>query len=83
MLTIFNRRELLTTFSTEEQIRVRDILSQNGVEYRIKAVNPSARSGFGGGSRAHTGSLGVDLNCAVQYTVYVYAKDLERARSLI
>ena len=80
MLTIFNRRELLTTFSLEEQDRVRDILAQNGNDYRIKTVNPAARSTVGASGRSRTGSFGVNPDCAYQYYIYVRACDLERAR---
>lgn len=83
MLTIFNRRELLTTFSMEEQNRVRDILSRNRIDYRIKTVNPSARATFGSSGRSRTGSFGIDMNCAYQYYIYVHAKDYARAQSLI
>lgn len=83
MLTVFNRRELLTTCSMEEQNRVRDILAQNHIDYRVKAVNPSARSTFAAGGRAYTGSFGVDMDCAYQYYIYVHKSDYARAQSLI
>jgi len=84
MLTVFNRRELLTTFSMEEQDRVRDILAKNHIECRIKTVNPAARSPFVGSSgRARTGSLGIDMDCAYQYYIYVHKKDFALAQSLI
>lgn len=47
MVTIFNRRELLSTFSIKEQGEIRDILSQNNIDYHMKTVNrnsPSAMS---------------------------------------
>ncbi len=83
MLTIFNRRELLTTFSMEEQNRVRDILAQNRIDYRVKAVNPSARSTLGASGRARTGSFGVDMDCGYQYYIYVHKSDYARAQSLL
>ena len=84
MLTVFHRRELLTTFSLEEQSRVRDILARNHIDYRIKAVNPTARSPFAGSSgRSRTGSFGVNMDCAYQYYIYVHKKDYARAQSLI
>ena len=83
MLTIFNRRELLITFSTEEQARVRDILAQNGIDYRIKTVNPSARSAVGASGRSRTGSFGINMNCAYQYSIYVHKKDYALAQSLL
>ena len=84
MLTIFNRRELLTTCSMKEQNRVRDILAQNGIDYRVKAVNPSARSPFAGTSgRSRRGSLGINMDCAYQYYIYVHKKDYARAQALL
>jgi len=83
MLTIFNRRELLTTFSMEEQNRVRDILSQNHIDYRVKTVNPSARATIGSSGRGRMGSFGVNMDCAYQYYIYVHTKDYARAQSLI
>ena len=83
MLTIFNRRELLTTFSLEEQNRVRDILALNHMDYRVKTVNSSARSTFADSGRARTGSFGINMDCAYQYSIYVHKKDYARAQSLI
>ncbi len=83
MLTIFNRRELLTTFSMEEQNRVRDILAKNHIDYRIKTVNPSARATVASSGRSRTGSFGVDMDCAYQYYIYVHKNDYARAQSLI
>lgn len=83
MLTVFNRRELLTTFSMAEQNRVRDILAQNHIDYRIKTVNPSARSTFGASGRSRTGSFGINMDCAYQYSIYVHKKDYALAQSLL
>lgn len=83
MLTIFNRRELLTTCSMAEQNRVRDILAQNQIDYRVKTVNPSARSTFASSGRARTGSFGINADCMYQYYIYVHKKDYARAQSLI
>ena len=83
MLSVFSRRELLTTFSMEEQNRVRDILAQNHIDYRVKTVNPSARSTFGSSGRARTGSFGIDMDCTYQYSIYVHKKDYALAQSLL
>ena len=83
MIHILNRRELLTTFSMEEQSRVRDSLSQNNIEYRVKVVNPSARSTFGASGRSRTGSFAVNMDSAYQYYIYVRACDMERARACL
>ena len=83
MITVLNRKELLVTFSMEEQNRVRDILAANGIDYRVKTVNPSARSYIGGSGRGRSGSFGIDQNAAYQYYIYVHSKDYERAKHLI
>lgn len=83
MLTTFDRRELLTTFSMEEQNRVRDVLTQHHIDYRVKTVNPGARGTFGSSGRARSGSFGIDMDCAYQYYIYVHKKDYARAQSLI
>ena len=83
MLTILNRRELLTTCSMEEQNRVRDILAQNHIDYRVKTVNPSARTTFASSGRSRIGSFGVDMDCAYRYYIYVHKNDYARAQSLI
>ena len=83
MLTVLNRKELLTTWSMEEQTRVRNVLAQNNIDYRVKVVNPAARSTAFGNSRSRTGSFGVNTDCAYQYYIYVHKHDYDRARSLI
>ena len=83
MLTLFNRKELLITFSVAEQNRVRDILAQHRIDYRVRVVNPSARSTFVDVGRSRTGSFGINPDCAYQYYIYVHRKDYDRARSLI
>ena len=83
MITIFNRRELLTTSSLSEQDRVRSILAANGIDYTVKTVNPSARAHIGGSGRGRTGSFGIDQDTACQYYIYVRSKDYERAKHLI
>ena len=78
MLTLFNRKELLTTFSMEEQNRVRDILAQHHIDYRVRV-----RSIFGDVGRRRNGSFGMNPECAYQYYIYVHRKDYDRARFLI
>ena len=49
MICLFNRKELLTTVSMEQQAKVREILAANGIQYRVRA-----RSNTGGLSRSRT-----------------------------
>lgn len=83
MITVLNRKELLVTFSMDEQARARDILSANGIDYQVKTVNPSARSYIGSSSRGRSGSFGINHDAAYQYYIYVHSKDYERAKHLI
>ena len=77
MVTIFNRRELLMTWSMEEQSRVRDILAVNGIDYQIKTVDHAIRD------RGRSGSVGVDMSSAYQYYIYVRACDLGFSRACL
>ena len=52
------RADLLVTFSAEEQARVRSLLAQNHVDYRLKVVDRSAPSHLSTGRRGRTGSFG-------------------------
>lgn len=79
MLTIFNRRELITTFSMETQAKVREALSQNGIDYHIKTHSHSS----GTYSRGRTGSYGINSEHAYEYIIYVHKSDYERAQYLI
>lgn len=83
MLTVFNRRELLVTFSADEQVRVRDILAGHHIDYQVKTTNPSARAHIGGSGRGRMGSAFVDQSAAYEYQIYVHKDDYERARSLL
>lgn len=79
MITIFNRQELITTFSMDVQAGVRDTLTQNGIEYRIKTHSHS----FGRYARKRTGSCRVNSEYAYEYIIYVHRDDLEKAQYLI
>lgn len=43
MITIFNRRELVMTYDTGIQSKVRDILAANNIDYTINPIMFSAR----------------------------------------
>ena len=78
MICMFNRKELLTTFSMERQARVRDVLAANGIEYRVRA-----RSNTGGLSRSRTVLPGTNMETMYQYYIYVKRSDYEKAEHLI
>lgn len=80
MVTIFNRRELLSTFSIKEQGEIRDILSQNNIDYHMKTVNRNSPSAMSAGSRGRTGTCGQNPAYECEYTIYVKKGDYEAAR---
>lgn len=62
--------------SIEEQYRIRSILAQNNIDYSVSTINllnPSSR----------TISIGIDMNKALVYKIYVRKKDCEEAAYLI
>ncbi|MHB1154922.1 MAG: hypothetical protein ACYCWE_15240 [Eubacteriales bacterium] len=83
MLTIFNRRELTITFDMKRSAEIRTLLAQNGIAYSIKVINRNSPSPFDAGSRARTGSLGVNQQIAYEYIVYVRKSDYEKSAGII
>ena len=82
MITIFNRKELIVTTEMNRQAQVRDILSQNGIDYTVKTTNLQAAP-MVGNSRGRVGSFGINQNYSYEYKIYVHKKDLEKAAYLI
>lgn len=78
MIHLFNRKELLTTFSMEQQAKVRDSLAANGIDYRV-----CVKSNTGGMSRSRTVLPGTNMNTVYQYYIYVKRTDYEKAKGLI
>lgn len=83
MITVFNRKQLTVTFSMEEQNKIRNILSSNGIDYRVKTINRMSPSPFAAGTRSRTGTFGQDLNTMYEYAIYVKKQDHDRALHLI
>ncbi len=79
MLTFFNRRELLSTFSMKERGRVIAALEGAGVPYVTRTVDRNAPI-LGSSSRGRRGTSGQNPALAYEYTVFVHKRDLERAR---
>lgn len=82
MLNIFNRKELMITFSMKKQSQVRDVLEQNHIRYYLKVVNRNSASFFGD-SRLRTGTLGQDIEHLYEYIFYVRKKDFSQAKYVI
>ena len=78
MLTVFNRKELITLVSMEKMFHVREALSNAGIESHVKSSGAMA---FTAG-RKH-GIPFVDQDSAYTYAIYVHKKDFDRAVSVI
>jgi len=78
MITIFNRKELIVLVSMEKMFRVREALSNTGIESRVKSGGGAA---FTAG-RKH-GIPFVDQDSAYTYTIYVHKEDYDRAAAAI
>ena len=83
MITMLNRKELLITYDMNKQIEVRSILQNHKIEYHVKVKNLLSPTPVSDDSRAHAGSLGVDLSKSYEYKIYVKKSDYERAISLM
>lgn len=83
MIHIFNRKELLITWSMTELANIRDILASNNVEYTVKTNNLARTSPYSSGTRARTGSFGIRTDAMYQYVIYVKRSDYEKARFII
>ncbi|ABX42863.1 conserved hypothetical protein [Lachnoclostridium phytofermentans ISDg] len=82
MITLFNRKELIITFSMQKQSELRQILNDNNIDYRLKTINRNSPSALND-SRARTGTLGQDLNIAYEYIFYVHKRDYDLAKTLL
>lgn len=84
MITIFNRREVRSTYSMAEQAAIRSKLSHAGIKYVLKVSNLQTRNyGIGGTTRGRFGSAGVNLDFSYEYTFYVHKKDFDEAAFII
>ena len=83
MITLFNRKELLITYDMKLQSEVRTILRDHKIKYDVKVKNLLSPSPMHVGTRAHAGSLGMDLTKSYEYKIYVRKADYESALELI
>lgn len=81
MITIFNRKELISTFDLEKQRAVRATLSQHGIDYYVKVIDLNNGPAFSPGRRASFGTLGEKI--MQEYRIYVNKKDLDEATFVI
>lgn len=83
MITVFNRKQVLASFSMEKQAEAKNILDHNGISYYEKVINRRSASPFGNGTRPRTGSFGEKASYMYEYIIYVHKKDFELANRYI
>lgn len=83
MITIFNRKELVSTYSMGEQAKVRNILADNHIDYFVKTINRKSSSPLAAGTRARTGTFGENLDLEYEYIIYVKKQDFKEAQHLL
>ena len=81
MITIFNRREVCLTFDVHKLAKVREILSANRIDYKIKRFNRGG--GFGNSSGRRMGNFGINVEYGTEYAVFVKKADFEEAMELL
>lgn len=74
MITLFNRKEVFTTFLMEKQAKVRRTLSQAGIRYTWR-VHSRGSHVVDGHAAVSFGRVGNNP----QYVFYVHKKDYEKA----
>ncbi|BAL00179.1 hypothetical protein OBV_29800 [Oscillibacter valericigenes Sjm18-20] len=74
MITIFNRRELITLVSTKKFYNVREALAAAGIPSAVR-MRGAARAG----ERARCGIPGVQADAMYTYRIYVHRDDYEKA----
>lgn len=77
MIFIFNRKELEVTTSMKRQSEIRDILSQNQIDYKVKVINLNAPSFFSQKGR------NTATNTSYEYIFYVHKMDYDKANYVI
>ncbi len=79
---MFGWREVYITISISDLEKARETLEQNGVRYHWKSGETSS-SLFGRDNMRNGGSIGLDLNAAKQYRLFVKKQNFEQAQYLI
>ncbi len=78
MITIFNRRELITTSSQQRFFRIREALSAAGIDSHTKTHGAA-----GAAERARFGTAGLRQDAMYTYAIYVHQDDYNRAARAI
>lgn len=83
MFTFFNSESLWIGTDMKRFHEIRDCLDTAGIPYKHKVKNHSAQWTGRGTLRGNMGSLGISADQMYQYEIFVYRKDLEKARHAV
>lgn len=72
MITIFNRKELIITYSLEKQAKIRNLLSAHNIDYAISTLGNMIRN-------TTPSNLDIRIDAPTEYKIYVKKKDYEKA----
>ena len=79
MITIFNRKEVITTYDVEEYANARDDLKEAGIEFKIRRK----RTGYSSVRSMGRGISASQKHNGLEYTIYVKEEDYHRAVHII
>lgn len=79
MITVFNRKLLITTMDMKRQSDMRYKLESANIDYIIRTKNLQSSELFGPGNRDRYGSTGINQNYSYEYKIYVHKNDYEKA----
>ena len=77
MITLFNRKELISVFSTQKLYRLQDALSSAAIPFQVKSSIPPTNSG-----RYH-GTPCINQDITHPCVIYVKKADYDRAKAVI
>ena len=80
MITLFNRRELITVLSHEQLFRITTALTNAGIAYQAKPLN---QGGFGHMRGRTATTIFLKPDYLYQYKIYVHKEKYDHAYSAI
>lgn len=83
MIHVFNRKELMITYSMKEQSDIREILAAQKIDYVVKTMNRTGNAAAGRGIRTATDRAFTDSDSMYEYKIYVHKDDYEKAKGVL
>ena len=80
MLAIWNRRELVTVLTMQEQSDILSALRDAGLDYTVKAIDRTSPTAFNAGTRPNFGTMGMSVGAQYEYIIDVNRRDYDAAR---